>query len=156
MSSFFDQAVQEYHDEFNTLPYEYYDSGARDWREDFTHQPEIPPTRYVPTDKDYAAVKQRFQSIVEGFASVWRKDTTPAKERDRLFYARRYCNYFRTLSRWAENPCVSQEVYDKFSELSLRYEELVAKLEGQTPLEFYRYKLAWQSAETIKWQYWPD
>ena len=176
MASFFDQAIQEYHEQFATLPSEYYDSGCRDWQEEFYHQPKPLSPRAV-SDKDIADFNQSFNFCLSDFHKQWHSDTTPSRNRNRLFYARRLASLFSSLARMAERPCVPQKEYDALSETALRYQELSAILEGKKPWQFYSEKVwppcvgslpsdgndpewktlkTWDSkpATSITWQYW--
>ena len=179
MSSIFDEAVQEYHDEFKTLPLEYYDAGSCEWREEFTRQPPAFQKR-VPTEKDFREFNERWNAVIERYRKAWRSDKTPSDKRDRLFYAQRYASFYSVFARMAEkSSCVSQTEYDKLSEQALRYQELEAKLEGKKAWQFYSCSVVppcvgslpydgdspeWQKLKTwdgepatsLKWRYWPD
>ena len=148
MSSIFDESVQEYHDEFKTLPLEYYDAGCGEWREEFTRQPPAYKKR-VPTEKDIQEFNDRINAIIAGYHKQWHADTTPPSKRDKRFYAERYFSFFSVLARRAEEPCVPQAVYEKLYDFAQFYEERLAKLEGKKPWQFYSCEVVPPSVGTL-------
>ena len=178
MDFFSQDYMSEYHKEFERLPREYYDSGCRDWREELTHQPEIPDSRQAHNHdpKGYSdETKYRLIRV----NSARRHDKTPPSKRNRMYYAVKYANIFAYAARLAEHDsqAMPDKEYHRLLDFQKRYEELQAILNGVKPCDFYRYnvcipvsavdiygRIHWdkcktwngEPAESIQWEHWPD
>ena len=88
------------------------------------------------------------------FTEHWHKDKTPPEQRDRLFYARRLASLYETIERKTEYYTgFPQKEWERLSDASERYAELVSILEGKTPQEHYMKRWGFK---TTSWRYWPQ
>lgn len=130
MDTFYSEDVSTYHDEFNTLPYEYYDSGCRDWREEFYHVPTQKPIKRKPytEPKVYPQRTRDFLIMCSDIAS-YRDD--PETIRDKHYYAYKYMRIFENASRYGERvkDAMSAKELDKLVDHQYRYEAVLKKIE---------------------------
>ena len=130
MDTFSQEEMRSYSDEFRSLPNEYYDSGCRDWHEEFYHQPKIPENwPYHRAQPNGYSEKAKLFLIRD--RSFRRYDLTPHYERDRRYYAMRYANIFARAARLAERDTESMpdKEYYRLLGFQRRYEAQSEKFE---------------------------
>lgn len=122
--------MRSYSDEFRSLPNEYYDSGCRDWREEFYHQPKIPENwpshRHQPN-----GYSEKAKLFLIHVSSPRHRDNTPPNERDRRYYAEMYANIFARAARLGERDTESMpdKEYRRLLGFQKRYEAQSEKFE---------------------------